>query len=503
VTVICWSKARNVYYRAPSPEPLKRSASPVDDRRVEAFRLAAAEAIDLMGGPGLERLDRLAHRAAGTLLVPIVLVTVAAGADQVFLSAVGLPEPWASRRRMPLKQAFCRHVIATGMPLVIEDVAAEAEWQATPMAREFRTGAYAGFAIRGPDDQPIGSFCAIDVRPRIWPAPDLAVLESLADAAGSEIALLVSNLDLQTRAADLHHVLNNSNDLVRTVEVLPTGRFRAVFSSSNTQDILGGRLGGDPDIDVNDTLFDMVHVDDRPAYEAFRRQVRAGHMAEVEYRLTGLDGVVRWLWTRATVRFEGTRIFVDAITRNITARKLVDIALEEERRRLRQAEAIAGIGSWEWEVDTDLVTWSEPLYQLYGVDSSKFSAAEVNHHVIHPDDRAAMGEEFRRCARTGEPLNHRYRVVRPSDGRVRIFEAHGEPMYGAGVRVLRMAGTAADITDQVRAQRHVAEREALLQAILANRRSLIQVTGPDGQLRPATEARLREAVENGVPVGSA
>jgi PAS domain S-box-containing protein len=484
------------------PEPLKRARFVVDERDVEAFRLAAAEAIDLMSGPGLERLDRLTNRAAGALLVPIVLATAVAEADQVFLSAVGLPEPWASRRRAPLKQALCRHVIASGMPLVIEDLATQGEWSGTPISHHFQAGAYAGFAIRAPTGELIGSFCAVDVRPRTWSAADLAVLESLADAAASEIALLLSNLDLRTRSADLHHVLNNSNDLVRTVEVLPTGRFRAVFSSSNTQDILGGQLRGDPDTDVNDTLFALVHTDDRAAYEAFRRQVRAGHMAEVEYRLNGLDGVTRWLWTRATVRFEGARIFVDAITRNITARKLVDLELEEERRRLRQAEAIARIGSWEWEVDTGLVTWSEPLFELYGVDSSKFSAAEVNHHVIHPDDRVAMGEEFQRCARTGEPLLFRYRVIRPADGRVRMFEARGEPLYGSGVRVLRLAGTATDITEEVRAQRYVAEREALLQAILANRRALIQVVGPDGRLEPATEARLREAVQNDVPVSS-
>ncbi len=81
-----------------------------------------------------------------------------------------------------------------------------------------------------------------------------------------------------------------------------------------------------------------------------------------------------------------------------------------------------------------------------------------------------------------------------SPGR-RTFEARAEALYGAGVQVLRLAGTAADITEQVSAQQAVNRREALLQAILGNHRELIYVKDAAGQYHPATESLLRAAVE--------
>lgn len=460
-------------------------------RPYNQFRVAALAATGLLDDAGSNRLDRLTERVSRLLAVPVALASLITDEEQVFVSAVGLPEPLASARRMPLNYSLCRHVVGSAAPLVIEDARTDQRWSANPGVTELGMIAYAGFPMQAPDGQVLGSFCAIDVHPRAWSEQDLAILESLSDAAASEIALLLTIQALRSSTAALHRVFDNINDLVRTVEVMPNGRFRAVFSSTNTQDILGGDLHGDPDVDVNDTLFSMVYSEDRTAYEAFRRQVRTGHPAEVEYRMNGMDGITRWVWTRATIRQENGRLFVDAVTRNVTERKRVESALEEERRRLRQAQTIAGIGSWEWDPDTNLMTWSDTLYQLYGVDQSKFSAAQANDHVIHPDDLSAMTEEFRRCARTGEALLHRYRVVRPADGRTRIFEARAEALYGSGMDVLRLAGTAADITDQVAAQKEVARRETLLQAILSNSRSLIYVKDTGGQFRVATESLLR------------
>src|SRR5258707_11916946 len=71
--------------------------------------------------PAEEAFDRLTRLAARLLGAPVALVSVM-GEDRAFLkSAVGVPEPWASERAMPLAYSFCRHVVSSAAPLVVED----------------------------------------------------------------------------------------------------------------------------------------------------------------------------------------------------------------------------------------------------------------------------------------------------------------------------------------------------------------------------------------------
>ena len=176
------------------------------------------------------------------------------------------------------------------------------------------------------------------------------------------------------------------------------------------------------------------------------------------------------------------RIFLAAVLDGAEA------ALDEERRRLRQAQALGRIGSWEWEVASNVVTWSQTLFELYGVDPAQFTADQANHRCIHPDDLEAMGTAFGQCADTGRAVVLRYRVVRPADGEVRVFEAHAERLTIGDARAVRVVGTAMDVTDQVRAQGEAASRDAMLRAIIANSESLIHVKDLAGRYVLANEA---------------
>ena len=79
--------------------------------------MTLVSAARLLDTPPEEAFDRLTRLAARLLGAPVALVTLADDRRVFFKSAVGLPEPWASRRSTPLSYSFCRHVIATGQPL--------------------------------------------------------------------------------------------------------------------------------------------------------------------------------------------------------------------------------------------------------------------------------------------------------------------------------------------------------------------------------------------------
>jgi PAS domain S-box-containing protein len=157
------------------------------------------------------------------------------------------------------------------------------------------------------------------------------------------------------------------------------------------------------------------------------------------------------------------------------------IALVGERRRLRQAEAIGRVGSWEWDLTNDQMVWSQALFELCGVETATLSDREAFDQCTHPDDLLALSAAVRACADDGESFVHEYRIVRLDDGTVREFETRGERLPLVEGDPVLVAGMAMDVTDRVRAQSDAVARQEMLRAILANSSSLIYVKDLDGR----------------------
>nr|WP_260408197.1 ATP-binding protein [Planomonospora venezuelensis] len=137
---------------------------------------------------------------------------------------------------------------------------------------------------------------------------------------------LTEALDASRRHLD--RIIAQLSDFVWTLEVTAGHRIVPVYTSPDSTGIYGGPLP--PGVDILTLIRKHIHPDDLAAFETYRAALASGEPAEVEYRATGSDGVVRWLWTRAIPRFEGGRLFIDGITTNVTERHQLD----EERERL-------------------------------------------------------------------------------------------------------------------------------------------------------------------------
>ena len=140
-------------------------------------------------------------------------------------------------------------------------------------------------------------------------------------------------------------------------------------------------------------------------------------------------------------------------------------ALRTSERRLRDAQRIAHVGSFEWDLAADELRWSDEHYRIFGwepgspVNNERFLAA------VHPDDRERIGEAVRRSLRDGSPVELEYRFVRP-DGEERFIHGRGETERDADGKPIRHQGTSYDITDRQRVQNALEASEARLTAIL-------------------------------------
>ncbi|WP_164702776.1 GAF domain-containing protein [Modestobacter sp. KNN46-3] len=138
--------------------------------------------------------DRLARSAAEALRAPRALVVLVSKAGQVFPGAFGLPEPWASRRSMPLSHSMSKWVATSGSPLALRDAREHAEFATGPSVQELDAVAYAGMPLWGVHGQPIGVLCVIDTSPRDWTEPELAALHRMADDSSRQLRFRVIEL---------------------------------------------------------------------------------------------------------------------------------------------------------------------------------------------------------------------------------------------------------------------------------------------------------------------
>jgi diguanylate cyclase (GGDEF)-like protein/PAS domain S-box-containing protein len=140
--------------------------------------------------------------------------------------------------------------------------------------------------------------------------------------------------------------------------------------------------------------------------------------------------------------------------------------LRDERRRLRDAEAIGNSGSWEWDMVNDVITWSDGLFALHGLDRQSFDGgyAEAASRV-YPDDRAIVDAAMD-AMRAGEPTQFRYRIFRAGDLELRWFDSRGRAVFENG-KLVRMVGAVADVTEQVQTEAEIAEANAFQQAVIA------------------------------------
>jgi hypothetical protein len=145
-----------------------------------------------------------------------------------------------------------------------------------------------------------------------------------------------------------------------------------------------------------------------------------------------------------------THIHVTA--RDISARVAALRALRASESSLREAQRIGKFGSWELDVPSGALRWSDEIYRIFELDPQHFGASYGAFlAAIHPDDRALVDSTFLRSLATREPYEIVHRL-RMADGRVKHVQEIGLTVYDDGGAPLRTTGTVQDITERVHAE---------------------------------------------------
>jgi PAS domain S-box-containing protein len=138
----------------------------------------------------------------------------------------------------------------------------------------------------------------------------------------------------------------------------------------------------------------------------------------------------------------------DSLERTVTERTDELVKVNE---RLLEAQEVAHVGSWEWDIGADVVWWSDELYRIYGLDPREAIGYETFLGRVHPDDRSMVDAIVRQAMATGAPFAFDHRVVH-DDGSVRLLYGAGRVIRDSSLRPIRMVGIGHDITERKEAE---------------------------------------------------
>jgi PAS domain S-box-containing protein len=209
---------------------------------------------------------------------------------------------------------------------------------------------------------------------------------------------------------------------------------------------------------------EAIHPEDRQRVEqAHTSALRTGTF-EQEYRIVRPDGQVRWIQDRGFPIEDdhGKSYRLTGIATDITRQKLTEQELQENQRRLLEAQRIGHMGSWERNLVTNEIIWSNQTYQVLEMDPRHGTPSyEIYLNMIHGDDRDRVKQAFEESVVRKTPYELRYRL-QMSDGRIKWVQVYSTTEYSADGAPVRSTGTVQDITEQKLTEQELQENQRRL-----------------------------------------
>ena len=341
--------------------------------------------------------------------------------------------------------------------------------------------------------------------------PVVMLTAPLLDASGRVVGILAGSIDL-TNKNFLGKIARTKIGKSGYLYLFDTDRTMIMHPDEKrilTKDVpLGGNRGFDGAIDGYEGTMESVNSRGVPVLVSFKHLTRTNwilaanfpqseayagierarrHLSAFLIAVSTLSGVLLWMYlkylTAPLLRFtghmrgfvgkHGDARFFSGGTRDeigILAEVFNDMVRELDKEReallrekglLAEAQRLAQVGNWEWDLTTGRVVWSEEMYRITGLGRDAFAGTrEAFLGLVHPDDREEVVRTARASLEDGKPLALEHRFVQP-DGELRTVSSIANVTFSEDAVPIRVFGTVHDITQRKAAER---ERQSLEEA---------------------------------------
>ena len=199
-------------------------------------------------------------------------------------------------------------------------------------------------------------------------------------------------------------------------------------------------------------FIDLIPVEE--SRDVILAHLRAG--SEERYEVNGRTKQGKLITAEITGRnalYRGKPVRVVTVL-DVTERKRAEEELKRREAQLAEAQAIAHLGSWEWDIETNTLKGSDEMYRSYGFEPDSTLSPSSILQRVHPDDVIAVRSAIDAAVRHGESFSLEHRIVRP-DGQVRVFHVEGRVVRDETGKPARIIGAGQDITERAEAEKTV------------------------------------------------
>ena len=222
-----------------------------------------------------------------------------------------------------------------------------------------------------------------------------------------------------------------------------------------------------------------IHPDDvEGIVNEWRASLASGEPFLYEARVRQADGEYRWMLHRKVpLRDEhGNIVSWHGSSIDIEDHKQAEEKLLQSQRQLAEAQRLAHVGSFEWDLRTNAVIWSEELYRIFGLQPGEINVGGDAMSFIHPEDRDLVMSTVNSSVKNKEPYSFHYRVLRP-DGDERIVHSRGHVVSDEDGNTIRLFGATEDVTELKRAEEKLKATSEQLRALSASLQSAREEEG--------------------------
>jgi len=301
---------------------------------------------------------------------------------------------------------------------------------------------YCAVPLRTKSGAVIGLLVVMDTKPLQHSDYLQSLLGVFAPRIAAEFERRRAEQERAQALADLHNVMETVPDIMFTLD----RQGNMVRWNRRVEEV----TGYSPEELLDKPALAFVPPEEQARTSAAIQRAFMEGYAELEGLLLTKDHrTIPYHWTGAALKDPDGRIIgITGIGRDVSEKKRAERELQRQRRHLVDAQALAHLGSWDWDLDTGEVEWSDEQFRIFGHEPGAIAVTyDTFLTSLHPDDNDRALEAINDALLGKRPTDVECRIVRP-DGKVRFIHVRGDVHWDATGHPLSMAGTVLDITER-------------------------------------------------------